>query len=432
MAVPASPTLYVGGIFSGAMDGTLAEGLAMWKDGAWSAVGGSLGDGYVYAMVLYRNQLVITGWFSRVGNVAASSIAAWDGAVWTPFGSGLSAATGYVLLVVGDDLICGGRFSNYPGQNIAAWNGNSWASVGAGFNDAVHSLAVFQGALYAGGEFTKSGSTSTGLIARWDGTAWRPLDGGLYADSHEYEPRVQSLLVYDDVLYVGGVFDYISGGVRTNRLATWNGRQWSAYYGVMHSELFVLAFFGSTVFAGGYSPSNYDWTPLMQQVGKYSYFETNSIFDGRAASIKALASPSNDRVFVGGSFDAIGDVNLGNIAHWNGTAWTNLNGGIGFGAVYALLAVQAEEATNLLSVGVIVGVAAAGLALLAVTALLLTLANRRRLRHKASAAEGKSSPADTNAALVSQSDERDSLLAHPTSESSPKSYLGANSAIINE
>jgi hypothetical protein len=58
-------------------------------------------------------------------------------------------------------------------------------------------------ALYAGGSFTTAGGAAANRIARWDGSAWTPLGGGMNGE-------VLALAVHDDgsgtALYAGGTF----------------------------------------------------------------------------------------------------------------------------------------------------------------------------------------------------------------------------------
>jgi hypothetical protein len=71
----------------------------------------------------------------------------------------------------------------------------------------VSSLTVFDDgsgpALYAAGAFPTAGGTPASGIARWDGTSWAPLGGGMSS-------RVNALTVFDDggraALYAGGSF----------------------------------------------------------------------------------------------------------------------------------------------------------------------------------------------------------------------------------
>jgi hypothetical protein len=70
-------------------------------------------------------------------------------------------------------------------------------------------------ALYAGGDFTTAGGVSANRIAKWDGTEWSPLGNGI-------DDWVRALAVFDDgsgpALYAGGYFS-TAGGIDVNRIA---------------------------------------------------------------------------------------------------------------------------------------------------------------------------------------------------------------------
>ena len=74
-------------------------------------------------------------------------------------------------------------------------------------------------ALFAG-VTTIAGSTMTSRIARWDGTSWSSLGGGLNSVGH-------AMAAYDDGsghgpdLYVAGLFLTVGGGIISNKIARW-------------------------------------------------------------------------------------------------------------------------------------------------------------------------------------------------------------------
>lgn len=103
------------------------------------------------------------------------------------------------LLVYGGELIAGGHFTSaggIPSSGIAKWNGSAWSALGEGVGGigdvdfgAVHSLAVFNGELIAGGNFKTAGGIGASSIARWNGAIWLPLGTGI-----EYNPSDQGLV----------------------------------------------------------------------------------------------------------------------------------------------------------------------------------------------------------------------------------------------
>ena len=75
--------------------------------------------------------------------------------------------------------------------------------------------------VYAGGFFTNAGGNpDADTIARWNGTAWHNLGGGLNATV-----RAIRVLANGDVV-AGGDFGLIPGTTGTQRLVRWTGTTW--------------------------------------------------------------------------------------------------------------------------------------------------------------------------------------------------------------
>ncbi len=116
---------------------------------------------------------------------------------WLPtFGGQPGADSGILALAVFDDgsgpaLFAGGTFTSAGGaaaSRIAKWNGTTWSALGGGVTGgfvaaSVQALAVFDdssgAALYAGGHFGFAGGMAADHIAKWDGTSWTTLGSGL-------------------------------------------------------------------------------------------------------------------------------------------------------------------------------------------------------------------------------------------------------------
>ena len=88
-------------------------------------------------------------------------------------------------------------------------------------------------ALYVGGysDPTMPGFTAN-RVAKWDGTTWSALSTGI--DDPDSQALVEALCSYDDgtgpALYVGGRFTVV-GGAWLPGLARWDGSNWSSVGG---------------------------------------------------------------------------------------------------------------------------------------------------------------------------------------------------------
>jgi hypothetical protein len=261
--------------FSGS---AVVSNVARWDGSAWGPLGTGT-DGLVGAAATYGGDLYIGGLFYTVGGQDINVIARWDGSSWHSMDWNLFFTTGVVALEVYDgELIAGGNFSraaDTPAENIAAWDGQAWRRLGDGFSKGdpittVTALAVYQGELIAAGSFQFSGTTPLNNIARWDGTAWSPLGGGLSDDSGM--GFVGALAVYNGTLVAGGRFN-LAGGQSVNNIARWNGGAWETLGDGLTGD------------------------------DPYTGVRTLAVHDGS--------------LFVGGNFSTAGDISSDNIARWD-------------------------------------------------------------------------------------------------------------------
>lgn len=116
-------------------------------------------------------------------------------------------------------MYVGGYFSKAggdPGDNIAKWDGTQWSEVGGGLNPSnVMALQVYKGELYAAGQINDAGGLPVTRMARWDGAQW--YDAGTdfrLGDMSSGTPG--TLAVFKNDLYIGGGFKTINGDTMNN------------------------------------------------------------------------------------------------------------------------------------------------------------------------------------------------------------------------
>ncbi|NOT02636.1 MAG: hypothetical protein HOP29_18680 [Phycisphaerales bacterium] len=302
--------------------------IVRWNEawGDWEAVGGDVSNGMgcgledngltakVLSMFVWDDQrgggeaLYVGGYFTqtRGGLVGLNHIGKWDGTTWTPLGQGINISgccskhpprafasmhdcqTGLPLLYVAAK----GTAINTDGSQVVLngvgiWDGTQWSALpaipGIGSTSA---LAVYDDgsgpAIYAGGSFENEQSGILN-VAKWDGSQWRPLCGGVSVegtiDNFAY---VKALSVFDDgngaALYVGGQFNEAGGnwwdepnpgdceapGIDVNNIARWDGQNWSDVGGWMDGpEIIAMRRFDRAavpeLFVGGFFPNYGEW-----------------------------------------------------------------------------------------------------------------------------------------------------------------------------
>jgi len=247
--------LYAGGGFYAA-DKLAANDIAVWDGTHWDTLGRGLrecggGLGWADAMAVYNGKLYVAGAFCHAGNIKAFNIACWDGAKWDSVASGINDSV-YALAVYNGKLYAAGQFSSAGGQsvnNIAYWDGTQWNAVGTGTNEPIFALTTYNGSLYAGGSFTTAGGNTAHYIATWNGTKWATAGSGLTGVITG--SGVSAFCVFNGQLYVGGLFNK-SGSLTVNNIATWNGTVWDTVStrGV-DNIVDAFAVMDSAIYAGG-------------------------------------------------------------------------------------------------------------------------------------------------------------------------------------
>ena len=329
-AVVGGGNLYVGGGFTAANGGVLANYIAVWNGSAWSTLGSGMNH-LVHALVWdgTAQRLYAGGYFTTAGGTPASRIAVWDGSAWSALGSGLS---NYVNALAWDGaaqrLYAGGRFTTAGGtavDNIAVWNGSAWSALAAGVNNEVRALA-WDGAtqrLYVGGRFTTAGGIPASHFAAWNGSTWLVLGSGINGPVFA--------LLWDGVaqrLYAGGSFT-AAGGTSAKNIAVWNGSAWSALgsgLGNLGNYVNALAWDGAAqrLYAGGDFVS---WVggAEVNNIAVWNGSAWSALGSGLNNEVLALAwDGAAQRLYAGGKFRAAGDTGADNIAAWDGSVWSTL------------------------------------------------------------------------------------------------------------
>jgi len=212
--------LLVGGNFgfvSGAVD------LARFDGTSWSQFATAT-DGTVFALARLSNgDIVVGGDFNAMvpSWLPARNLARWDGTTWHELAMpasvfGNTSVQALAVLPNGDLVVSTTTTTEF----VVRWDGAAWHSMGAGLNGSVRCLTVLpDGSVFAGGQFTGSGSVPLQYMARFDGTAWQPFGGGAQS-----WVSTSTLLPNGDLL-VGGIFTSI-GGVAAQSIARWDGTTW--------------------------------------------------------------------------------------------------------------------------------------------------------------------------------------------------------------
>jgi hypothetical protein len=280
------------------------------------------------------------GDFSAGGSTALNRIGRWNGQTWSPlaggFTRGMFSSAGISLAVFDDGhgaaLYASGAFDaagGVPANNIAKWNGTSWSSVGGGLSYYAYQLRVLDDgtgpALYAVGDFM----SPVAQVGKFDGTSWSQVGNGL--------PNTPfSITVFDDGTgphIYAGTNQIFSGGSGVFELVS---NQWVGLGTIPGASVYALAVYddgsGPALYAGGF----YDHIGSVpaNAIAKWngtSFAPLGTGITGVQASVQAMTvfdDGAGPALYVGGNFDFAGGVSATNVARWNGTAWSALGSGV--------------------------------------------------------------------------------------------------------
>lgn len=351
--------LFAGGVFVTA-GGVAAHYIAEWNGANWTPLGSALsstyGDKGVQALAVFDDgggaALYAGGQFDTANGVRTNNIASWNGSSWTALSSGFDRGIGELTVFddgSGPELYAGGSFLTIGGttvNHIAKWNGSSWALLGSGISSfgGVGAMTVFNDgtgeALFAAGSFTTAGGVTANNIAKWDGTSWTALGGGLVGAAFPLHPHVSTLSVFNDgtgaALYAGGFFT-TAGGVAASHIAKWDGMTWTSMGGGTDWFVRALTVFddggGEALYVGG-SFTTAGGLPA-NNIAKWDGSNWTAIGSGMNDTVYALAvhdDGSGQQLFAGGWFTFAGGVPVNFIAKWDGLSWEALGSGVGGGS----------------------------------------------------------------------------------------------------
>ena len=316
----ASGAVYVGGRFTkagdvGAWNFAVLEGETYRSLGDVSSYGGSTAE--VRAIAVAGSGLYVGGSFTAAGNAAANHLARHDGTSWSPVGDGIDNEVAALAATPDGGVVVVGDFSMSGELRVpcgGVWTGTSWRTFGQGVNadplgNGTVSAVVPDGAgAFVGGLFDQAGHVRVGSVARWDGTAWDAMAGGVRADQTFGQVFAMTRIGAD--LYVAGSFQ-TAGGAAANNVARWDGTSWSPLGDGVDDTVYALTVLGGKLYAGGtfnvaggvranhlacWDPATSTWST----VGNSPRYDDD---------IRALAAIDDRWLVVGGTFHRFFDGN---------------------------------------------------------------------------------------------------------------------------
>jgi len=236
--------------------------------------------------------------------------------------------------------------SNNPTQASVQFRNPSWSTEFSvpGIIGDIYCSATDGSNLYLGGKFNIANDKIANGIARWDGNQWHSIGTGIENGVGGDIPGVQSIAIAQGKIFIGGQFQ-TAGSHRVDGLACWDGQQWSSLGTEEGSRLKkIIIIEEDTTFTFGaihkllYSNNRIYVAGDFQMVGdeycngvaawnlSTNQWETLGIGLGNAegsgpVSVYTIAALGND-IYVGGYFLMAGGLPAEYLAKWNGQTWS--------------------------------------------------------------------------------------------------------------
>lgn len=261
--------------------------------------------------------VVIAGAFDGVGEVQVTQLAAFDPSIgeWQAVAPELDTVPQVLLPMPNGDLLAAGTFTATAAgaqlQAIARWDGSVWHDVGGGITGAtgavVRDLVLLPtGDVIATGSFDTAGGVAVNNIARWDGSSWHALGAGI-----DFGGGEDLAVAPNGDVVVSGLFQN-AGNQPAINLARWDGSAWSAVLpnGLPTVTDIATLANGDLVIAG--TGGLFQWNGSSLGVIE-ALPPTDSIEE-------VVVAPNGDVLIVGDFFWIDGMV-ARNVARWDGGAW---------------------------------------------------------------------------------------------------------------
>lgn len=231
-----------------------------------------------------------------------------------------------------------GAFTSIDGldaNRVAVYDDGEWHALGAGLDGTVESAILLDSMLIVGGRFdSAAGVDSTTGLAAWDGQEWRSI-----GSTDDWVHRVAAT---DSAVVAAGRFTTIDG-VSVNAIARWRGETWEplgeGLFGTPSIDPeplpYALAATPTEIIVGGdlrFRPGDpFDYLGLWNGAEWSPFGYPNGI-------VSAIHIANEDKVYLGGAFTEIGGSDASHVALWDGNEWQRL--GEGFtGQVFAIASV---------------------------------------------------------------------------------------------
>ena len=312
-------TLFAAGYFQDVNE-LPSAGIFKWDSSQVTLVSGIQEIG-INDFIIDDNEVFVVGVFNQIEDIPGTAgIASFSNGVWQSVGGGGGSIVdtpescikwnnktyvGYGFNEIGDISVPYG---------FASWDGNSWFAEESvfGFGEGPSNMVIYNGEIVGGGDFNQ---TTTGelahKVARFDGTYWHDIEGGVNG-------TVYSLFVDGNYLYVGGTCTLAQYGdlVVPNNIAFFDGNQWNAIgeFEEIGNTIHAIAIYRGQIYVGGYITLN---GVSGQALAYFDGVHWNAVPGSEDMGYRVnCLQVYKDELYIGGRFDIAGGLEVPGIVRY--------------------------------------------------------------------------------------------------------------------
>lgn len=217
--------LYAMGVFD-SISGIEAHSIASWDGINFNNVyafpsDNSGGDpNALVAMDSFQGEIYVGGNYENIVTTAIKEIARWNGSQWLPLQNGILGGIDWVddMVVYKNELYVSGEIRKADGNianGLMIWNGVNWRefSPNVNFGGQIRDLNIINNVLYIAGGVNFVGDTSVYGLSKYDGTTFSTFGG--------VNNPVYSIVGLNGNLYIAT--DRVMGTDTVNYIAQWMG-----------------------------------------------------------------------------------------------------------------------------------------------------------------------------------------------------------------
>jgi hypothetical protein len=355
IAVAGNDSLFIAGNLSVSDSIRASKGIALWDGVSWHPVGSGFTSTDTRIYLAYEEgTLYAAGNITSDDDSSIKNFAVWRGSAWQSLDSSLGKL--YIqwppqISVLNGSLCLYGYFNYNIGSTykltydkpILRWNGADWITIDSGschgLNGPSDAVLVEGNDIIVCGNFLKAGGVPAGNIAKWNGSNWEAVSKeplGSYDNIDDPGVSFAHIFRYKGDIYVSGIFNVIKNNdtifrlTKLDALGQWGSVKGLQFNGASGYGINTTTEFKGELYVGGSveydNQFSYPFLAKLQDDSLVMLTQDTLHYrssGSRGGWITSLVT-DGEKLYIGGAFTHIGNVEYNCLAAWDGKEFSRL------------------------------------------------------------------------------------------------------------